>query len=64
MSADLFAPPPPRVFRFLWIGKRGPAVKTFGDVHQFSAYVVQVRTLLGFSSVDFKTPTLAVGVCS
>lgn len=54
--------PGPPVFRFLWIGPRGPHLKCFQDVHAFSGYVRQARDLLGWNAVEFRTPTLAVGV--
>lgn len=64
---ELFPAPrniPVRVFRFLWIGKHGPNVRCFTDVHVFSAYIQQVRALCGFDVVEFRTPVLAVGVLS
>lgn len=61
-TSDLFPVPVDRVFRFLWIGKRGPTLKTFPNVHTFSGYIAEVRSLLGSSSVEFRTPTLCVGV--
>lgn len=53
--------PVPPVFRFLWIGNAGPAVKCFESVHAFSGYVRHVRDVCGWDSVEFRTPILAVG---
>lgn len=61
-TADLFAPKPARVFRFLWISKQGPKLRIFDSVQAFSSYVHEVRQLAGFSVVEFRTPFLAVGL--
>lgn len=52
----------PRLFRFLWIGQRGPVVKCFTNINLFLAYVADIECLCGSETVDFKTPFLAVGV--
>lgn len=61
-SGQLFPEPVARVFRFVWIGKRGPVLKTFSNIHTFSGYVAEVRVLLGAAAVEFRTPTLCIGV--
>lgn len=62
ISGQLFPPKVARVFRFVWIGRRGPVLKTFSSITAFSGYVAEVRVLLGASAVEFRTPTLCVGV--
>lgn len=50
-----------RTFIFLWVGKGGPVIRTFDDVHAFSGYVREVRNLCGWKTVEFRTPTLCIG---
>lgn len=54
----------PMVFRFLWITKTGPRIKQFSSLSAFSGYIAEVRLLLGCQSVEFRTPTLCIGVVS
>ena len=61
-SGQLFPAPPARVFRFVWIGKRGPTVKTFSSIDAFSGYISEVRRLMGLDCTEFRTPTLCIGV--
>ena len=53
---------PARVFRFLWVTKRGPRVRCFSSLEAFNGYVREVRVLLGNVAIDFRTPILCVGV--
>lgn len=62
MTLPLFPPKPARIFRFVWIGKTGPRVRSFSSIEAFSGYVAEVRTLLGCGGCEFRTPTLCVGV--
>lgn len=61
-TPDLFPSAPVVPYVFVWIGKRGPAVKRFLSVETFDAYIIQVRTLMGDRSVDWRNPRLAYGV--
>lgn len=61
-TASLFPPKPVRVFRFLWVTKTGPRIRTFTSIEAFSGYIREVRELLGQSACEFRTPVLCVGV--
>ena len=60
---DLFTQPvkPARVFRFLWIGQRGPVVRQFTSIEAFSGYIAETRRILGAHCVEFRNPLLCVG---
>lgn len=60
---DLFTYPAtkPRIFRFLWIGKRGPVVRQFTSIEAFSGYIAETRRILGAQYVEFRTPVLCIG---
>lgn len=61
-TLSLFPPKPARVFRFLWVGQTGPRVKLFSSIEAFSGYVGQLRKFPAAVAVEFRNPTLCVGV--
>lgn len=56
--------PPAPVFRFLWIGNRGPSVREFEDCKALARYVQQARAVCGFDAITFRSPLLCVGIPS